>query len=112
VATLVLGYHLAGPLQGAELTDDAARKKPCGRRPTAEQYSAAEQIPDIYAGHLRSRTALMDLGRYGDAISISRPPPDCPAPPPRLRGAAEAKRRQSGGSRSPLRSGEHGAAPR
>src|SRR6185436_8796445 len=102
VATLVLGYHLAWVrYQGAQLTDDAARKKKLLQEAADgfEQYTAAEQIPDIYAESIYGRgLALMDLGKYGDAIADLQTAAGLSRTAAKAKAAlAEAKRRQSGG---------------
>jgi biopolymer transport protein ExbD/tetratricopeptide (TPR) repeat protein len=102
VATLVLGYHLAWVrYQGAQLTDDATRKKKLLREAADgfEQYTAAEQIPEIYSESIYGRgLALMDLGQYGDAIGDLQTAAGLPRTAAKAKAAlAEAKRRQSGG---------------
>jgi TolA-binding protein len=102
VATLVLGYHLAWVrYQGAQLTDDATRKKKLLREAADgfEQYTAAEQIPEIYSESIYGRgLALMDLGQYGEAIGDLQTAAGLPRTAAKAKAAlAEAKRRQSGG---------------
>jgi len=102
VATLVLGYHLAWVrYQGAQLTDDAAKMKKLlrGAADGFEQYTAAEQIPEIYSESVYGRgLALMDLGQYGEAIGDLQTAAGLPRTAAKAKAAlAEAKRRQSGG---------------
>jgi TolA-binding protein len=102
VATLVLGYHLAWVrYQGAQLTQDPAAKKKLLRQAANgfEQYTAAEEIPEIYAEGLYGRgLALLDLGEYREAIGELETAARLPRTAAKAKAAlAEAKRRAAGG---------------
>ncbi|HWP66596.1 MAG TPA: tetratricopeptide repeat protein [Candidatus Limnocylindria bacterium] len=102
VAVLVLGYHLAWVrYQGAQLTEDAARKKALLRQAADgfEQYSAMQEIPEIYAESLYGRgLALMDLGQYRDAIADLEAAAKLSRTATKAKAAlAEARRRAAGG---------------
>jgi outer membrane protein assembly factor BamD (BamD/ComL family) len=102
VGSLVLGYHLAWVrYQGAQLTDDAARKKKLLRE-AAEgfgEYTAVREVPEIYAESLYGRgLALMDLGQYRDAIADLETAAGLPRTATKAKAAlGEAKRRTAGG---------------
>ena len=102
VATLVLGYHLAWVrYQGAQLTQDPAAKKKLlrGAANGFEQYTAAEEIPEIYAESLYGRgLALLDLGEHREAIDDLETAARLPRTAAKAKAAlAEAKRRAAGG---------------
>jgi tetratricopeptide (TPR) repeat protein len=102
VASLVLGYHLAWVrYQGAQLTQDAARKKVLLRKAAEDfgQYTAASEIPEVYAESLYGRgLALLDLGQYREAIDDLEAAAALPRTAGKAKAAlAEAKRRAAGG---------------
>jgi tetratricopeptide (TPR) repeat protein len=102
IASLTLGYHLAWVrYQGAQLTDDAAKKKALLRKAVDSfgEFTAMSEVPEVYAESLYGRgLAYLDLARYGDATADLEAAAKLPRTRVKATAAlAEVKRRASGG---------------
>lgn len=102
VAALTLAYHLAWVrYQGAQLTDDAAKKKALLRKAVDNfgEFTAMSDVPEVYAESLYGRgLAYLDLAQYGDATADLEAAAKLSRTAGKAKAAlAEAKRRASGG---------------
>jgi tetratricopeptide (TPR) repeat protein len=102
IASLTLGYHLAWVrYQGAQLTDDAAKKKALLGKAvdTFGEFTAMSEVPEVYAESLYGRgLAYLDLAQYGDATNDLEAAAKLPRTAAKAKAAlAEVKRRASGG---------------